>query len=278
MHPASMSISEYKLLLLYGAVFVFAVSCSFIFTGFFIRLSQRFNFIDYPTERKNHQQPVPLLGGVAVFCSFWLVVFLGVLAARFPAREIFSSSSAQSLIIGVISMSSKILGIFAGSLVILVVGLIDDRLDLLPLQKFAGQLIAAFILMKIGFTISLFYEMGVLGYCVTFIWILLIMNAFNFIDSLDGHCTGIALISCMMFFWITRIINQPMVGFFLITFIGALLGFLPFNFKPAKIFLGDNGSLFVGYMMAAFTLLCKYQGPRFSYVTDRKSTRLNSSH
>ncbi len=262
-----MYISEYKLLLLYGAVFAVAILCSFVLSGIFINLSKKYNFIDYPTERKAHLKPTPLLGGVSIFCSFWIVVLLGVLSAQFPGRELLASSSAQRLIAGVVSMSSKILGIFAGSIVILIVGLIDDRLDLMPIKKFFGQFLAALILMKLGLTISLFYELGILGYVVTFIWILLIINSFNFIDSLDGHCAGVALISSIMFFWITQIINQPMVGFFLITFIGVLIGFMPHNFKPAKIFLGDNGSLFLGYMMASFTLLCKYQGPRFSPVT-----------
>ncbi|OIO39454.1 MAG: hypothetical protein AUJ72_00755 [Candidatus Omnitrophica bacterium CG1_02_46_14] len=253
--------------ILYGVVLFCALLLSYFLTYFFIKLSQRFNFIDYPTERKDHHRPVPLLGGVSVFCSFWAVVFLGILVAQFPAREIFAGSSVQRLIDGVVSVYGKILGIFAGGLVILIVGLIDDKADLLPIQKFFGQMVAALILMKMGFTISLFVGTGVLGYTVTFVWILLIMNAFNFIDSLDGHCAGIALIASMMFFWITQIIQQPMVAFFLATFMGALLGFLPHNFKPAKIFLGDNGSLFVGYLMAAFTLLCKYQEYKFSYVT-----------
>src|SRR3990167_4262648 len=99
-----------------------------------------------------------------------------------------------------------------------------------------------------GLQISLFYEFGIWGYGVTFLWILLIINAFNFIDSLDGHCAGVAFISAMFFFAITQIIHQTLVGVFLLAFAGALLGFLRFNFCPAKIFLGDNGSLFIGYI------------------------------
>lgn len=210
---------------------------------------------------------MPYLGGVAIFCSFWLVILIGILTAQFPGQKLLAFASAQRIILGVLSMSHKLLGIFAGSFVILIVGLLDDRFDLLPSQKLFGQMVAAFVLMKMGLMINLFYGLGVWGYVITFIWILLIMNAFNFVDSLDGHCSGVAFIACIMFFWITQILNQPMVGFFLIAFAGALGGFLQHNFKPAKTFLGDNGSLFVGYMMAAFTLLCKYYGPRFSHVT-----------
>ncbi|MBI3316038.1 MAG: undecaprenyl/decaprenyl-phosphate alpha-N-acetylglucosaminyl 1-phosphate transferase, partial [Candidatus Omnitrophica bacterium] len=161
----------------------------------------------------------------------------------------------------------KLVGIFCGSLIVLTVGFLDDKYRWSPMQKLLGQMAAALILMKLGLTINLVSELGILGYAITFLWILLIINAFNLVDYLDGHCAGIALVSTVTFFWLTQIIGQAMVGLFLVTFTGALLGFLYYNFKPAKIYLGDNGSLFIGYMMAAFTLLCRYQAPTTTYAT-----------
>ena len=228
---------------------------SYLLTFALIRLSHQFDLLDYPAGRKNHKRPTPFLGGLSVFISFWVVVFGGLLFAG----AISTPVSRQML-----NFIPKLIGIFAGSFVILLAGLLDDKFRLSPLRKLAGQVIAAGILMSLGLTINLLEGAGYLGYVITFVWIILIINAFNFIDSLDGHCTGIALISSIMFFWITQIMEQQMLALFLITFAGALIGFLPHDFKPAKIFLGDNGSHFIGYMMAAFTLLCRYQTPQSS--------------
>lgn len=242
------------------SVFLAAAFCSALLVSVCKRISYHFNLLDFPSGRKAHKRPTPFLGGVAVFVSFWAVVLAGI-----TFLAIFDRSLARSMAIP--SLWPKIGGIFTGSLVILFAGLVDDKKGLTPLKKLFFQIAAAGILMSLGLRINLLADLGALGYVVTFVWILLLMNAFNFIDSLDGHCAGIAFISALTFFLITQIIQQPMVGLFLAAFAGAVIGFLPYNLKPAKIFLGDNGSLFIGYMMAAFTLLCKYQTPQFNIAT-----------
>ena len=234
-----------------------AATLSYFLTFLFIQLSRQFDLLDYPAGRKNHKKPTPFLGGLSIFISFWVVVFGGLVAASFVSTTVTHQ---------ILKFSPKLAGIFAGSAIILIVGLLDDKFRWSPLRKLAGQVLAAGILMSLGLTINLIESLGFLGYVGTFLWIILIINAFNFIDSLDGHCTGIALISSIMFFWMTQIMEQQMLALFLITFSGALIGFLPHNFKPAKIFLGDNGSHFIGYMMAAFTLLCRYQAPHSSFA------------
>ncbi|HTL71091.1 MAG TPA: MraY family glycosyltransferase [Candidatus Eisenbacteria bacterium] len=250
-----------------ASVFLVAATMGYIFTFFFIGVSHRFKLLDYPEGRKIHARPMPFLGGAALFASFWATVFGGIAAivvcSRLSPRPLFLDSLSGS----VMTLLPKMTGIFVGGLVIFLVGIYDDKFRWTPVRKLAGQCLAAVILMSLGLTINLVQSLGPLGYGITFVWILMIMNAFNFIDSLDGHCAGIALISSLTFFWITQIINQPLVGFLLASFAGALSGFLPHNFKPAKIFLGDNGSLFIGYLMAAFTLLCRYQVPQGSYAT-----------
>ncbi len=255
----------YTLLIFYLAAFGLAMALSSLFTLYSIRISHRFGFLDHPDDRKAHGHPMPYLGGVAIFMAFWGVVFLGLAVAHLMPS---GRSGLPGVAAGAVFLTPKILGIFLGSLLILFVGFVDDKYALAPLKKLLGQVAAALILMRMGFMINLVSGLGFEGYVVTFIWILLIMNAFNFIDSLDGHCAGIALLSSLMFFWITQIIGQPLVGLFLLAFAGALAGFLPHNFKPAKVFLGDNGSLFIGYLMAAITLLCKYQTQgRFDLAT-----------
>lgn len=240
---------------------------SYFFTFYLIRASHRFDFLDYPVGIKVHKVPMPFLGGVSIFLSFWFAVFFAIMVAFLMHQKVSDADVVGRVVSGTVSLAPKVAGIFAGGLIIFLVGLFDDKFKWRPGRKLFGQMIATLVLMGLGLAINIFEGLGPLGYLMTFIWILLIINAFNFIDSLDGHCTGIALISALMFFWLTQIITQPIVGFFLITFAGALAGFLPHNFKPAKIFLGDNGSLFIGYMLAAFTLLCSYQVEHATYVT-----------
>ncbi len=246
------------------SVFLTAAALSWALTRIGVPLSFRFELLDYPQGRKTHLRPMPFLGGVAVFTAFWVVVFSG-----WGATQLMTDPGGKvgMLLASVQSVMPKLVGIFTGGSVILFVGLCDDKYRWSPLRKLVGQTVAAGILMKLGFMINLVGGVGPIGYVITFLWILMMINAFNFIDSLDGHCAGIALISTVVFFTITQILNQPMIGILLLAFAGALLGFLPNNFKPAKIFLGDNGSLFIGYMMAAFTLLCKYQVHDATYVT-----------
>jgi len=164
-------------------------------------------------------------------------------------------------------LSRELLMIFSGSLLILVVGLVDDRRALRPATKLFGQVLAAALLLAAGLEINFFFEWGLLGKLGTLLWVVLMINAFNFIDSTDGHCVGISLFSALIFFWVVQLIEQTAVAFFIVILIGVLLGFLPHNFKPARMFLGDNGSMFLGYMMAAITLLCSYQAPEPSHRT-----------
>ncbi len=259
--------SEYFWTSLFKNFFIFGyafVLCSF-FSWVGIKLSHSYGFLDHPTDRKRHTKPMPLLGGAAIFVSFWGVVFTGIGAAYFLGRGIFDVQ--WPVLTHILSLTPKVMTIFLGSLVIFLTGLIDDKFTLSPLQKLAGQFLAVFILLHSGLTINFIQNLGFWGDVITFIWVLLIINAFNFIDSLDGHCAGVALISALTFFWITQIIDQAMVGFFLITFAGVLAGFLIRNFRPASIFLGDNGSQFIGYMLSAFTLLCHYQGDQLHHIT-----------
>jgi UDP-GlcNAc:undecaprenyl-phosphate GlcNAc-1-phosphate transferase len=249
------------------AAFGLTAILSYFFTKNLINLSYHLDFLDYPAGRKAHKAPMPFLGGAGVFFAFWAVVFAAILLGFTLNQRMPGSDAISRIVRGTVSLAPKVGGIFAGGSIIFVVGLLDDKFRWRPRHKLLGQIAATLVLMGLGFAINIFEGLGPLGYFITFIWILLIINAFNFIDSLDGHCAGIALISTLMFFWLTQIITQPIVGFFLITFAGALAGFLPHNFKPAKIFLGDNGSLFIGYMLASFTLLCSYQVEHATYVT-----------
>lgn len=238
-----------------AAVFLITAAFSFLITPLFINFAHRFKLLDYPRDRKAHSHPMPYIGGCVVFFTFWIVFLIGFLqmhaAGEVPVKFI-----------------SKFSGVFAGSLLMFVLGFLDDRYNLNPAVKFFFQSLGAVILILFGLKVNLFASFGIWGFAATFVWIVLIVNAFNFIDSIDGHCAGIAFISCLIFSALSLIVFQPILGFCVAVLGGALLGFLPFNMKPAKAFLGDNGSLFLGYMMAALTLLYSYRiTNQYSVVT-----------
>lgn len=201
---------------------------------------------------------MPVLGGAAVLLSFWLTVALAICVAVIAKTRFPTPSGFVDLINGALLLLPRIYVLFAGSLIIWFVGLVDDRWNLHPFVKLAGQGAACLVLIGAGITISSLSAWGSAGDAITLIWMLLIINAFNFIDSIDGHCAGVAVTSLVVFFLLLQVVQQPLVGILVITLAGAVLGFLPHNFKPAKIFLGDNGSLLIGYMMAAVTLLASY--------------------
>lgn len=244
--------------LLYIIVFAAAFGFSRLIAPFFIRLAFTTNLLDHPVGRKQHKKPTPFFGGVIIFISFWLVIFLGSLGASLLGARLDSVEKMPSMLTDILPWIPKITGVFFGSFLVLILGIWDDRFNLSPAVKFAGQALVALILLMVGLHVNLVQSLGWFGYLITFGWIILVMNAFNFIDSIDGHCTGIALISTVIFFFLTQIVGQSAVSFLIITFCGALFGFFRFNVKPARCFLGDNGSLFIGYMLSVITLLCRY--------------------
>lgn len=253
--------------LFYIAALVIPFLIGTVLTPWFVQLAFKTNLLDYPHGRKSHKKPTPFLGGTVIFISFWSVIFTGLLAAFMLKGKMNLLHSLPPLFWDVIPWLPEIMGVFAGSLVVLILGIWDDRFNLPPLVKFIGQAAAAIILLAVGLHVNLLQPLGSFGYFMTFCWIILLMNAFNFIDSIDGHCTGIALISACIFFFLTLIIEQAAVSFLILIFAGALSGFFRFNVKPARCFLGDNGSLFIGYMMSVITLLCHYHAKPQSLVS-----------
>lgn len=247
--------------------FTGAFALTFMLAPIFIHIAKKHHFLDYPTERKQHRAPTPYLGGVTIYIGFWAIAVLGLSLAATFHDELKDFPGLPFIFFDIVNWLPEILGIFAGGAIVLVLGLLDDRYNLPPLMKFAFQSLAALILLKVGLQVNLVQELGWLGYAITFTWIVLLMNSFNFIDSIDGHCLGIAFISAVFFFLITQIVHQTAVALLVITFAGALFGLLPYNLNPARCFLGDNGSLFIGYMLSVITLLCRYNTNTYSSVT-----------
>jgi UDP-GlcNAc:undecaprenyl-phosphate/decaprenyl-phosphate GlcNAc-1-phosphate transferase len=204
------------------------------------RLALHFGMVDRPGPRKVHLKPVPLLGGIAIYLAF-------VLAILFTAHE------------GV--PQQQVVGILAGASLVAMVGVLDDG-GLLhhQVKLFIGMPIAAIFLIATGVRASLFsgFVPGRLGSALdvgfTIFWVVGITAAFSILDHMDGLCAGIAAIASAFFFMSATMNGQLMVRTLAAAALGAALGFLRWNFNPAKIFMGDGGAMLLGFLMAALGL------------------------
>lgn len=208
--------------------------------------------LDYPNKRKVHSDPTPRLGGLAIFISFF--VCLGLLGFIYP--DFYNIIIEQEIT----PWQGGVL--FAALCSVFLLGAWDDMEPLKPGKKFAVQFVAATLICLAGFKIAYIsnpfgpgeINLGLLSYPLTIVWIVGVTNAFNLIDGLDGLASGIAVIALLTISSIALVKGQAGMGLMGLLLAGAILGFLWFNFRPAKIFLGDSGSLFLGFCLAFFSI------------------------
>jgi UDP-GlcNAc:undecaprenyl-phosphate GlcNAc-1-phosphate transferase len=191
-------------------------------------LAPRVGMIDEPEARKVHQRPVPRLGGAAIL--------LAVVAAGLVLGERYKFDQFGSIIVGATGVSFM--------------GLIDDRWGLRPMIKLVGQVLAALLLYASGVVVGTFHQPA-LNLIVTVFWVVFITNAINLLDNMDGLAGGISAIAAAHFALMCSFSGQYLVGALAVAVLGACLGFLFYNLNPANIFMGDSGSLFLGFVLAA---------------------------
>ncbi len=190
--------------------------------------------LDQPAARKLHAKPVPLLGGAAIYAAFILaLLFLG---DRFYVHEV--------------------VGIFVGASLVSLVGAVDDSRGLGSTVKLAGQILAAGILVYSGVQVRLFGNW--MDVALTLLWVVGITNALNLLDNMDGLSGGIALIAAVYFTLLAALSDQYLVGALAAALAGACAGFLVYNWNPAHIFMGDTGSLFIGFLLAAVGIKLRF--------------------
>lgn len=235
--------------------FLLAFITAFVITPYTIRLAKKVGAVDIPNDRRVNKKPMPRLGGLAVIAGFLVSVIYLVISASIEGKINLLEDG----------LNVKLLGILGGMLVLGIVCYIDDVKDIKPLVKLAGQVVAAIIVASSGvlidnFTIPFKENSFVLNEVFSFIltvgWIIGITNAINLIDGLDGLSSGITLISCLSLVVVFALNESPLIAIILITALaGAIVGFLPYNFNPAKTFIGDVGSNFMGFALAIISIL-----------------------
>lgn len=217
---------------------------SAILVPFVRKFAIKVGAVDKPNARRVNSRPMPTLGGLAIFIAFNLTNFL-FLRTQYPQRQLFA--------------------LFLAECIIILTGVIDDIYELKPKQKLLGIVIAALVVYYIaGIKMTTFsipfiglFQLKWLSMPVTLIWIVAITNAINLLDGLDGLATGVSIIALTTsaitsFFFLNNV--GVFVSIMMLTLVAAMVGFLPYNFNPARIFLGDTGALFIGFMIAIFSL------------------------
>jgi UDP-GlcNAc:undecaprenyl-phosphate GlcNAc-1-phosphate transferase len=240
----------------------------------------RVGLVDDPGHRKIHDQPVPLAGGLALMtglvlptvaaCAllFWLEPHHGATAkpdADAPSGETLSLLDARSTFLlqyGLGRRGIELAAIIVGAFGILAVGWLDDKHELRPAAKFTGQVLVALLVAASGARITLFVPSQIFSYAITVLWILTVINAFNFMDNMNGLCAGLGAIGSWYFARIASLDGQYLVALIAFLTFGALLGFLPYNFPRAVAFLGDAGSHLTGYLLAVLAILPHFYSVR----------------
>ena len=245
--------------LLFFGLFTFSLVLSVLVTREVRDIASRRGWVSMPRDARHlHDRPLPRLGGVAIFLAFSFTLSLWLLLSLFFPRLASASDP------------STLLRIYVPACLIFCLGIYDDLRGASPYAKFTVQIIAAGMLFFGGMRIlnlPLIFGTHTLPWFVDFpatvLWVVAVTNAFNLIDGLDGLAAGSGVFSTVVFF-VVALVHQSWLGALIsITLAGAILGFLRFNFNPATIFLGDSGSLFIGFMLSALALACTQKAPTF---------------
>jgi len=229
--------------------FIAAFLSALVATPVVKKLALYYGLVDFPSGRKVHEVAVPRIGGVAIFFSF-----------LFPFGLLFlirHHSDAAELICN----DPRIAGFVLGAMIIFLLGLLDDIKNLSSVTKFATQILAALVAYSWGFKITVItvpfsegLSLGLFALPATVFWFVLVINAINLVDGLDGLAAGICLFVCLAMLFLCATGHRIVEALGFASLAGALIGFLRYNFNPASIFMGDSGSYFLGYCLAAFSV------------------------
>ena len=252
-------------------LFFLSTILSIVITKRVMKLAVKYDAMDKPAHRKVHRSMIPLWGGLGIYASFFITLLI---------YWLFSPQFGPALRLNDSLLERKLFGLFVGGTILVGVGLIDDKWGLPPKVKLLGQIFVALIVIYfdvriMGVTIPFWGRYipfnVIISWFITAIWIVALINSMNFIDGIDGLAGGIAFIGCVAFF-VVSYFKPPLsvlyiagkVSYFVavisIILAGSALGFLRFNFNPARVFMGDGGSMFLGLMLASMSIIGSFKG------------------
>ena len=240
--------------MLYLAVFAVPLVLAFFLTPLVGRLARRWRFVDYPREpRRLHEAPTPKLGGIALLTPFLIAVGLSLilLPLTLEARPDLPHELR------------RLAGVIVGSLIVFLVGIYDDKRELSPWPQLLAQFMAAGVAIYSGIVI---YEISSpfggpihfpawFAVAFTIFWLMGMMNTVNWLDGLDGLAAGITVIASLIFFVHSNRLGQVSIALLPLALAGCALGFLPYNFYPARVFMGTSGALFLGFALGTLSII-----------------------
>jgi len=246
----------------FAAAFLGAFVTSLLALPLWRKWCVRTKLVDDPGHRKIHDASVPLAGGFAVLTGILLPLGVGVIFLKLGIVKI---SSAGLIVHGLDRRAVELAALALGAVAITMLGWLDDKHELRALPKFIGQILIAIAVAAACKRITLFVPSEVFSYAITILWLLTVINAFNFMDNMNGLCAGLGAIGAFIFALIAAANGEYLVAITGFLMCGALAGFLPWNFPDARAFLGDAGSHLVGYLLAVLAILPHFytkQNPR----------------
>ena len=250
---------------IYAAVWIQTFLLSYLMVPILIRLAFAFDITDKPGQRKVHQKAKPLLGGVAIFFSFFATIVVDLVILVLLRETGFIKETLQTvytLLPRIMRVLPTLVIVLTGGFLIHVLGLIDDiyKEKLTYKPKFLAQFFITVLVVLLGVRTHFMpgYWLDIL---ISIIWIVGVTNSFNLLDNLDGLTAGVSVVSALIFGAVALLQGQTFMVFILLALAGAACGFLLHNFHPSKLFMGDSGSLFLGYMFACLTILGTYVVP-----------------
>ena len=237
----------------YALTFLIALVIAIIATLVSMKLAKQWGAIAYPGGRHVHSRPIPRLGGIALYAAFWIAALI---------IQVWDKSYTMD-----VSSIVQIWGLFIGSTIILAVGIWDDIREIRPLVKLFWQVAAAAVLLGFKFSMDIIslpfigeisfvkYGLSAIGFILMLFWVVSLVNTVNISDGLDGLAAGICFMVALLLFWSAYRIDQVPAAHLTLALAGALLGFLVFNFPPARVFMGDSGSMFLGYIIGGLSIM-----------------------
>ncbi len=234
-------------MVIYLLTFFSALGVTYFLTPLVRSLAIKYKAVDIPNERKVHVTPLPRWGGLAIYAGFTVAIGLALLLAKYTGINI---------------QSKMIWGIFIGSTLLVIVGALDDVKSMRATTKLFFQIIAALIVFYSGTGIHFIsnpfngiISLGLFALPLTLFWLVGVTNAMNLIDGLDGLAAGVTAISAIALFAVAMRTHQIGAAILMLAMVGAAIGFLRYNFFPASIFLGDSGSMLLGFILASSSIV-----------------------
>ena len=229
----------------YAAVFLASLSLAFVLTPVARAAARRWQIFDHPASHKAHVEATPYLGGMAIMLAFAATVLAG------------------GWVVGPPSTVESVAVIVTAGVALSLVGLLDDLRGLGPAPRLVAEALAGVVVWQSDLGAELF-GIGWIDACLTVLWVIVVINAFNFLDNMDGLAAGVATIAAIFYFAIAASNGQFLVATLAAGMAGCSLGFLRHNFHPAQIYMGDAGSMFIGFLLAVIGLRLRFESPQLN--------------